>query len=343
MSYYSQENHGPYELFDLGDLKLRLGGVIPNCQLAYSTLGTLNPAKDNVVLITTWWSGTSKIMEQVYTGAGRALDPAHHFIIIANQLGCGIGTSPNTAPAAIAKGRFPALSIADDVAAQHRLVTEKFGIQELALVFGGSMGAQQSFEWAVRHPAMVKRAAALAGTAKCSAHCALFAGTLADALRADPHFNGGDYQSSEQMAGGLNAVAGLMAVTGWCGPFYEHELWKPLGFESVDAFVMNFMRGYFGPMDPNVLIGEARKWQGHDVAHGGDLAAALRTIKAKVLIMQIENDLMFPLADCERDHKMIPGSQLRVIRSHSGHLGLFAIEPDYSPQFDTFVRELLAA
>ena len=45
-SYYSQEIHGPYELYDIGNLDLEEGGTIRNCQLAYATFGTLNAAKD---------------------------------------------------------------------------------------------------------------------------------------------------------------------------------------------------------------------------------------------------------------------------------------------------------
>ena len=62
--------------------------------------------------------------------------------------------------------RFPRIRIGDDVRAQHKLVTEQFGIERLELVCGGSMGAQQTYEWAVRYPDMVKRAAPLAGTAQ---------------------------------------------------------------------------------------------------------------------------------------------------------------------------------
>ena len=65
---------------------------------------------------------------------------------------------------------FPHVRIGDDVRAQHKLVTEKFGLKSLALVVGGSMGAQQTYEWAVRYPDMVKRAAPIAGTAKNTIH-----------------------------------------------------------------------------------------------------------------------------------------------------------------------------
>ena len=69
---------------------------------------------------------------------------------------------------------FPNVRIGDDVRAQHKFITEKYGIEEIALVVGGSMGAQQTYEWAVRYPDMVKRAAPIAGTAKNTVHDFLF-------------------------------------------------------------------------------------------------------------------------------------------------------------------------
>jgi homoserine O-acetyltransferase len=165
-SYYSQDVHGPYELHDIGNLELEEGGTIRNCQLAYATFGTLNAAKDNAILIPTWYSGTNKIIEQVYIGNGRALDPAKYFIVIVNQIGGGLSTSPHNTPPPAGMGNFPHVRIGDDVRAQHKLVTEKFGLKSFALVVGGSMGAQQTYEWAVRYPDMVKRAAPIAGTAR---------------------------------------------------------------------------------------------------------------------------------------------------------------------------------
>lgn len=73
--YYSHDVHGPYELADIGDLVLEEGLTLRGVQLAYQTLGTLNEAKDNAVLITTWYSGNHSIMRDTYVGAGRALDP----------------------------------------------------------------------------------------------------------------------------------------------------------------------------------------------------------------------------------------------------------------------------
>ena len=143
--YYSQEGHGPDELHDIGDLDLEEGGTIRGCKLAVATHGTLNADKDNAILVPTWYSGTSKIIEQVYIGKGRALDPDKYLIVVVNQIGNGLSTSPHNTPALDGMANFPKVRIGDDVRAQHRLLTERFGLTSLALVGGGSMGAQQTY------------------------------------------------------------------------------------------------------------------------------------------------------------------------------------------------------
>src|SRR3954453_12276281 len=192
-SFYSQEVHGPYELHDVGNLELEEGGTIRGCKLAYATFGTLNAAKDNAVLIPTWYSGTNKILEQVYIGQGRALDPDKYFIIVINQIGGGLSSSPHNTPAPGGMGNFPRVRIGDDVRAQHKLVTDKYGLSSLALVVGGSMGAQQTYEWAVRYPEMVKRAAPIAGTAKATAHNRLLVQTFKEAITSDANWDEGWY------------------------------------------------------------------------------------------------------------------------------------------------------
>src|ERR1700745_2578253 len=114
-AYYGQEGHGPYELIDIGDLDLEEGGTIRGCKLAVATHGTLNAAKDNVILVPTWYSGTSKIIEQVYIGNGRALDPAKYFIIVVNQIGNGLAASPHNSGGAQAGPAFPTVRSGEDV------------------------------------------------------------------------------------------------------------------------------------------------------------------------------------------------------------------------------------
>jgi homoserine O-acetyltransferase/O-succinyltransferase len=343
--YYSQDLHGPYELHDIGNLDLEEGGTIRGCKLAYATFGKINAAGDNAILIPTWYSGTSKIMEQVYIGSGRALDPDKYFIIVVNQIGNGLSSSPHNTRAPAGMGHFPRVRIGDDVRAQHKLVTENFNLKSLALVVGGSMGAQQTYEWAVRYPDMVKRAAPIAGTARNTVHDHLFTETLVDAITSDPGFNKGFYTSPADVREGLLRHAKMWAVMGWSTEFFQQNRHQTLGFSSLDDFITNFMFAYFAVMDPNNLLCQAWKWQRGDVSRhtGGDLRAALGRIKAKTFVMPMSSDMFFPPADCQAEWRLIPDAEFRPIQTIDGHLALFGADPGVLTQLDAHLTELLAA
>jgi len=342
--YYSQDNHGPYETYNLGDFELAMGGVIRDCKLAYSTFGKLNKAKDNAILLPTWYSGTSKIMEQVYIGRGRAIDPEKHFIIIVNQLGNGLSSSPSNTSPPFDMARFPPVSIEDDVRAQYELLTKKFGIDTLALVCGGSMGAQQTYQWCIDYPEMVRRAAPIAGTARVTPHNYYYTEILNQAIRSDPAWNNGWYTEPHAAHVGLRRQARIWAVMGFSTELYKQERWRELGFASPEDFVVGFLEGYFLPMDPNNLLCMTRKWQSGDVSKraNNNLKDALQRIKAKLFVIAIDEDMFFPVRDCQSEQEMIPGSELRLVNSLFGHLALFGLEKEYYEQIDTHLGDLLS-
>ncbi len=343
--YYNQDVHGSFELIDIGNLALEEGGSIPNCKLAVATHGKLNAAKDNAILVPTWYSGTSKMMGDLYIGPTHALNPEKYFVVVVNQIGNGLSTSPHNTAGANGGANFPKVRIGDDVRAQHELLTKHFGIQRLALVVGGSMGAQQTYEWAVRYPDMVQRAAPIAGTARNTEHDFVFTKTLVEAITTDPGFKAGNYASAAEVADGLRRHAEMWTVMGWSTEFFRAGRHRQIGFEDMQAFVDNFMVPYFAPMDPNDLLCMAWKWQRGDVSRhaGGDLAAALGRIKAKTFVMPISHDMFFPPTDCEAEQKLIPGSSFRPLKSIDGHLALFGADAQFLPQVDANLTELLAS
>lgn len=342
-AFYSQEIHGPFLTYALGDFVLEEGGTLRGATLAYATHGRLNKAKDNAILIPSWYSGTSKVFEQCYIGKGRALDPARYLIVCVNQLGNGLSSSPHNTPGNGGRGNFPHVRIGDDVRAQHKLVTEHFGIRHLALVTGGSMGAQQTYEWAVRYPDMVLRAAPIAGTAKNTAHDFLYTQSLIEAITSDPGFRGGWYESHTEVRAGLARHALNWAVMGLSTEFFKQEYWRKLGFSSVQDFMTNFLEAYFTAMDPNDLLCQAWKWQRGDVSRhtGGDLKKALGRITAKTFVMPIDEDMFFPPRDCQYEQKLIKGSEYRVLKSIGGHLVLTGFDPDFLSQVDVHLKDLL--
>jgi len=343
-SYYSQEVHGPFEKFDLGNFELESGEQLHGLKIAYSTFGNLAPDRSNAILFPSWYSGTSKILEQAYLGAGRALDPEKYFIILANQIGNGLSSSPDHAPGPFQGPRFPRISIADDVRAQQELISKKFGIESLALVLGGSMGAQQTYEWAVRFPDQVKRIAPIAGTARATPHNKFLVQTFIDAITSDPAFEEGWYREGA-VHRGLRRHARLFAAFGFTTDLFNTAAWREIGFTSADDFVTGFVENHFLPQDPNNLILLLQKWQSGDAAKitGGDLVAALARIKAQTFVIAIGEDLFFPLKDIAAEQKLIPNSALKRVSSIWGHLALFGIDAGYNASIDQHLKELLAA
>ena len=67
---------------DVPNFALQKGAVLPVARLAYRTLGTLNPAKDNAVLLTTGITLNDDLTEMYFCGADRALNRQKYFIIL---------------------------------------------------------------------------------------------------------------------------------------------------------------------------------------------------------------------------------------------------------------------
>jgi homoserine O-acetyltransferase/O-succinyltransferase len=253
-------------------------------------------------------------------------------------------TSPHNTPRPAGMRNLPHVRIADDVRAQHKLVIEKFGLASLVLVVSGSMGAQQAYEWVVRYPDMVKRAAPIAGTARNTIHDSLFTETLVEAITSGPRFNKGFYQSSADVREGLLRHAKIWAVMGWSTEFFQQNRHKALGFSSLDDFIINFMYGYFSVMDPNNLLCMAWKWQRGDVSrHTGRtcarhwLALEPRRLSCRCLRICFSRR---PIA--RPSGASFPMPSFGQSQTIDGHLALFGADPNALGQLDKHLDELLA-
>ncbi len=261
------------KIFNLGDFQLLNGFTLPDAKLSYKTHGELNEAKDNAVLFPHFLGGVPEALE-IFIGEERPLDPSKYFIILPGLFGNGFSSSPsNTAPP-FDRGAFPQTNIADDVIAQHRLVTEEFGIDQLHLVLGWSVGALQTYEWAVRFPDLVKRAASIAGAPKPSPWTNLWLRTaIEEPILSDPAWNNGFYTDSQTVQAGLRRQAHVMALTLPPLGFYREgeEVWRSIGFSSRDDFISRFWEAFMLPQDPNNLLNQSRKTRAADPSSDGDV------------------------------------------------------------------------
>ena len=334
-----------YETFDLGDVVLQGGATLRDAKLAYKTFGELNADKSNAIVYPTWYSGRHWDNEWLI-GDGMALDPANYFIIVPNMLGNGLSTSPSNNAPPYNKSRFPNVTFYDQVEVQHKLVTEKFGIETLPLVTGWSMGAGQTYQWAVSYPDMVQRACPFCGSSKTSEHNIVFLEGVKSALTADDAFNGGWYD--EKPAKGLRAAARVYAGWGFSQAFYWDQVYKEMGYSDLEDFLVAFWEGFFlDRRDPNNLLTMLWTWQNGDIGQtpgfDGDHIAALKSIKAKTVSLPAEKDLYFPPEDEEYASQYIPNGEFKVIPGVWGHFAGGGANPVDIKFIDDVLKELLAS
>lgn len=321
---------GDRRAFVISDLRLESGALLPRATVMYATWGTLNAARDNVVLLPSHYMADARGYNWLI-GPGKALDPARYFLVATELFGNGKSSSPSNTPAPFDGPRFPVTTIRDNVDAVHRLLTGELGVKHLAAVIGFSMGAQQAFQWAVSHPDFMDRIVATAGTAKAWPHGIVRLESQIIAIETDPVFAGGDYKVPPKK--GLEAFGAIWAGWLYSQAWWREELWKasyPPGTDFKTVFE-RFHKDFIPGADANNLILQMRTWEQHDVGttpgFGGDVKKALASIKVPVLYMPSETDLYFPVEDARYEAQFIPHVSFTPIPSKWGHTAGAASNP----------------
>ncbi len=327
----------------LGDIALESGDVLPSASLAFRTYGSLNASKDNVVLNPTWYGGVGTDNEWLF-GPGRALDTNKYFIVVPEMFGNGVSSSPSNHPTLRTWDTFPNVSIRDNVRMQERLLREVVGVGRVRLAVGFSMGALQAYEWATLFPDQVDRLVTICGTARTSPHNWVFLeGVKAALTRGSETSSPRDDLAGRRLA--LRAVGRVYAGWALSQTFYRQELWRNLGFTTVEGFVAGFWQGMFADKDVDDLVTMLRTWQGADVSsnsdYAGDIGRALGAIKAQTTVMPSSTDLYFTAHDCQAEAGWIPGANVRQIESVFGHAAGAGVDPAAASFIEGVLEEVL--
>jgi homoserine O-acetyltransferase len=219
---------------------------------------------------------------------------------------------------------YPAVvTMADNVRAQHRLLTQELGVQKIAASYGFSMGAGQSYHWAALYPDLVERAIVVCGSARTSIHNKVFLSGLLRTLEAAPEYQGNG-QFSAEPAATLKAFGHIYAAWGLSQDFYRERLFETaLGAPDLESFLHSDWEESFAANRAANLYAQAVTWQEADISandlYGGDLSRALSAIQARVLLMPSATDLYFRVADNEADLPYLRHGELAVIDSIWGH------------------------
>jgi homoserine O-acetyltransferase len=343
----------------IGSLTTEAGVRIPGVRIAYESWGELDSSRSNAVLVLHaltgdphltgpagpgqptdgWWEGI--------VGPGLALDTDRWFVVAPNVLG---GCAGSTGPASLAPdqsewgGRFPYVTIRDQVAAQAAFA-DSLGITRFAAVVGGSMGGMHALEWAVGAPERVGRLAVLAAPASSSADQIALNSVQTEAVRADPRFRGGDYYGAVDGDGphrGL-ALARRMALLNYRSQSELNERfgrsWQsgvsPLGHHgrfAVESYLDFHGNRFTRRFDANSYIRLVDAMSSHDVGRGrGGVETALARFDGPALVLGIDSDRLYPVADQRRVAQHLTGAldgdEPTLLESLFGHDG-FLIERD---------------
>ena len=331
-----------YQTYDLGDFELQSGEVLRDARLAYKSYGQLNPAKDNVVLLPTFYTG-NHVRNEGFFGKGRAIDPQRHFVVSINMFGNGLSSSPSNSPAPGNAAAFPDITLFDNVKAQHQLLTTTLGVERVALVAGWSMAGCQAFQWAAQYPLMVKAILPFCASAKTAEHNIVFLEGVKAALQADAVYDGGNYRTPPIK--GLMAFARVYAGWAFSQSFYREKMYRQKGFDSAEALLQDWERDHLD-WDANDLLCKLWSWQQGDISrqspYQGDFKSALTAIEARAIIIACDNDLYFRPEDNALEVKHIKNGELRIYRSPWGHC---VASPGNDPEFERFldkaIKELL--
>jgi homoserine O-acetyltransferase len=299
------------------DFRLRSGAELPELRQHFTTIGT--PVRDpqgriaNAVLLLHGSSGdANQLLDPSFSGAlfgpGQPLDAARYFLILPDAIGNGGSTKPSDGLGA----RFPRYGYEDMVAAQHRLVTEHFGIERLRLVMGISMGGMQTWLWGIRHPDMMDGLVPIAGQpAAIRGRNLLWRRILSQAIRSDPEWNGGDYSEQPQ---GFRSIM----------PMFDMLVQNPTALEGrIDSYAA--ADAYLDEVDEETLEEDDANniLYRFEASFDYDPEDELGAIRAPVLAIMFADDELNPpeLGAMERLMPRVRNGQYVLVPAGPGSVG----------------------
>jgi homoserine O-acetyltransferase len=297
----------------LKDFKFATGESLPEVKLHYRTLG--KPARgpdgrvSNAVLILHGTGGSGRNFVEgrggewfagELFGAGQLLDATRYFIVIPDNLGHGQSSKPSDG----LRGRFPKYGYEDMIAAQHRLLTEHLRVDHLRLVLGTSMGGMHTWLWGQRHPDFVDALVPLASLpTQISGRNRMWRRVVSDAIRNDPEWKNGDYQTQPRS---LRTAAQMLAlVSGSPATRQKEGPTLMAADEAFDKEVAGRLRG----LDANDLLYAVESSRDYDPGPG------LKKILAPLLAINFADDLINPpeLGILEREVRNVPHGRAVLI------------------------------
>lgn len=350
--------------FEIESFTTQGGETIPNVAVGWEAYGELNETRDNAILITHFFSGTSHAAGRyeaegeatgywdAIIGPGKPLDTDQYYIISSDTLVNLGANDPNvitTGPATLNPDTgepwgmdFPVVTIRDFVEVQRALL-ESQGIESLHAVMGASMGALQAIEWASAYPERVERLIPVIGGGVADPWLLATLSAWAAPIRLDARWNEGDYYDGEPPTDGLKEALKLVTLNAnhwqWANEAFNRD-WADDARDpaqditaryAIEQTLDDIAAARAALSDANHLLYLVRANQTFMAGYGDSLEAGLAAIEAPTLMLYSENDLVFTPEGVRRTAELIEADgtevTLETLEGNRGHLdGVVAIE-----------------
>jgi len=346
------------EVFTLPSYTTVSGKTLKNVRVGYESYGTLNAAKDNVVLICHFFTGTSHAAGKYkpedtapgywdpIIGAGKAIDTDKYFVISSDTLLNVNIKDPNvatTGPSTIDPDTgkpygmtFPVVGFRDFVNVQKALL-DSLGIKKLVAVAGPSGGGIQATEWAAAYPDMVERVIAVISPGlEIDGMGVGMLNLWSMPITLDPKWNNGDYYGRDEPLEGVAQAIKLLTLTlstnsgmdkrfgrKWAAP--DKDPGAAMGNQyAIEDGLYKAGAARAKTVDANQFLYLVKANQLFSVA------ADVKKIKAKFLFLPAKTDPLFPpwMARRTADTLRAQGNAVEVIEldGDGGHYdGIFQV------------------
>jgi homoserine O-acetyltransferase len=312
----------PQTLHVTEPLALDCGKQLDEYELVYETYGQLNADRSNAILICHALSGSHHAAGyhadtpdgkpgwwDKCIGPGKPLDTNRFFVVCPANLG---GYKGSTGPASPhpKTGRpygpdFPVITVGDWVRSQ-AVLREHLGIEQWAVVAGGSLGGMQVMQWAIEYPERLKHALVIAAAPRLSAQNIAFNEIARQAIVTDPEFHGGRYAEHGVVPRrGLMLARMLGHITYLSDEAMRAKFGRDLrdgrlnyGFDvefQVESYLRHQGQSFVERFDANTYLLMTKALDYFDPAglHNDSLQAAFAPATARFLVISFTSDWRF--------------------------------------------------
>jgi len=313
----TEEDFTP-EYYQLESFEFLSGEKLNNLPVEYIAFGTPNTDEKgcitNSIVFCHGWGGDYGSLRRILdvVGPGKPIDTEKFFIVAVTTLGSPNSASPSTTKLG---AKFPKYSIEDMVRFQMEFLKVKFNITHLKGVIGNSMGGFESLTWGSKYPDYMDFLISLVSSYKVAGHNYALFKFMNNIIESDSNYNNGNY--TKQLTNSLKLANESMYSFGLSREYYRYDLSN----DEIDIAMKQMAEETV-----------EEKWDANDIVYRNNASTAhdieniLSNIKAKTLIVAINQDQYFPPElDAIPCHKMIKDSKLVIYDSFMGHVGTHEI------------------